>query len=135
MLRARAAAEHMHVHAAVIRRALRPLRWRRVVERPVARLEVIDAAALELRQHVDHGAADRADEEAPVREVERRELALLPDVVRRIDDQVAAVGAIEEHHLRQHHRAARPLVDHAAHYCGCKPMSFAILPKITTQSS
>src|SRR5439155_8130539 len=77
MLRARAAAEHMHVHAAVIRRALRPLRWRRVVERPVARLEVIDASALELLQHVDHGAADRADEEAPVRELERRELALL----------------------------------------------------------
>ena len=46
---------------------------------------------------------------------------------------VAAIGTVEEHHLRQHHRAARSLVDHAAHHCGCSLASFAILPKIAIQ--
>src|SRR5882672_10424443 len=110
----RAAAEDMHVHAPMLGRALLlALRRRRVVQRPVARLEVIHAAAVELRQDIDHGAADGADEEAPVRKIERRELALLPDVLGRIDDQMAAIQSIEEHHLRQHHRAARAFVDDA----------------------
>src|SRR4051812_9813900 len=134
MLGARTAAEDMHVDAAVILRALRALGRRCVVQRPIAGLEVVHAAALELRQHVDHRAADGADEEAPVRELDRGELALLPDVARRIDDQVAAVRAVEEHALRQHHRAAGTLVDDAGHHCGCSLASFAIRPKISIDS-
>ena len=58
----RAAAEDVHVHAPIVGRALFLAFGRRgVVQRPVARLEVIDAATLELRQRVDHRAADGAE--------------------------------------------------------------------------
>src|SRR6267142_6420114 len=136
MLGTRAAPEDVHVHAPVVERALFPALGRRgVVQRPVARLEVVDAAALELRQDVDHRAADRADEEAPMRELDGGELALLPHVARRVHDQVAAAGAVEEHHLRQHYRAPRSFVNHARHHCGCSFASLAILPKISIQCS
>src|SRR4051812_49627498 len=120
MLRLRTAPEDMHVHASIVARTLLLSLWRRrVVQRPVARLEVVHAAAVELRQYVDHRAADRADEEAPVREVERRELALLPHVFRRIDDEMAAIGAIEEYRLRQHHRPAGALIKNSLFHGEC----------------
>src|SRR5204863_9468986 len=136
MLCAPAAAEDVHVHAAMVGRALGlALGRRRVVERPVARFEIVDAAIFELRQNVDHRAADSTDEKAPVGELDGGKLALLPYVARRVDDQVAAIGAVEEYHLRHDHGAAGALVDDAGHHCGCSCASFAILPKTPIQCS
>src|SRR4051812_2231656 len=113
MLRLPAAAEDMHVHAAMIACRLRSA-WRRgVIQRPIARLEVVDAAASELRHNVDHRAADGADEDAPVHELDIGELALLPYRARRVDDQVSAVGAVEKHRLRHNHRPPGALVNDA----------------------
>src|SRR5438270_10387336 len=94
---ARAPAEDVHMHAPVLLSDLRAFGRRGVVQRPVAGLEVIDAAAIELRQHVDHRPADGADQEAPVCKFDGRELALLPDRARQIDDEMAAILAVEKY--------------------------------------
>src|SRR5205085_11553247 len=112
---ARAPAEDVHMHSPVLLSGLRAFGRRGVVQRPVAGLEVIDAAAIELRQHIDHRAADRADQEAPVRELDRRELALLPDRARGIDDEMAAILAVEKYGLRHHDAAARAFVQNLGH--------------------
>ena len=77
-------------------RLLRAGRIGLVVQRPVARVPVVHAAAPKLRQRVDHRAARRGDERRPSRELRGCELAALPDGARRVDDQMAAVLPADE---------------------------------------
>src|SRR3954469_2021244 len=89
----------MKVNAAVIGTGLGTGRRRTDVQRPVARFPIVDTATFELRKNIEHRGARRGDEKRPERQLPRRELAALPNVARRMDDQIAAVFAIDEYEL------------------------------------
>lgn len=98
----------MQVHAAVLRRALRSGRFGILMERPVPRLPVIDAAAFQNGQDVDHGPPRRRHQKGPLHELLRRQLTALPDLPRRVDDEIAPIRAVDENQppRRQDDRAA-----------------------------
>src|SRR5258705_8907417 len=96
MPRLRTAPEDVHVHLAVFTRILASGRRPGIVERPVPRLPIVDAASEELRQRLEHRLPRRGDEEAPRRELRGRKLEALPDGARGIDDEMSAIGAIVE---------------------------------------
>lgn len=98
--------EKVHVHAAVFAGILRTARLGEIVERPVAGFPVVDAAALELREYVEHRLPRRGDQQRPECQLRRRQLAALPHRPRRVDDEVAAVLAIDENEIGQDDMAA-----------------------------
>jgi len=130
--RAAAASEQVEMDPAMQWRDLRAGRRRRLVQAPVAGFPVIDAAAVELRQDVDHRPSGRRDEERPEGQLARDELAPLPDFAGRMDDQVAAVGGVDEDEVR---RGERDAAARAAQESAAQGLSFAGAPSRASPGS
>ena len=83
----------MQMDASVLRRRLHSARLSGEIQRPVAGFPIIDAAQMKLRQRAQHGLSGGRNQKRPLREFNRRKITALPDVTRRINQQIAAIFA------------------------------------------
>lgn len=94
--RPRASTQQVQMHAPMLIGPLPPSRLRLIVERPVPRFPVVDAPAFQLGQHIEHRAAARRHQVSPLRQLLRAKLTSFPHRPGRKDNQVPAIGPIEE---------------------------------------
>ena len=91
-----AAAQQMQMNTPVPGAGLGAARLGFKVQRPVAGLPVVDASVFKLRQSAQHGLPRRGHQERPLRQLGGSKLAPLPDLARRIHQQVPAILAAHQ---------------------------------------
>ncbi len=112
--RSRTAPDEVQVQHAVRRGRLRARRRRRGIERPVAGVPVVHAAALELRQHVEHRASGRRHQKRPLGQFGGVERGPVPDAAWRVNDELPAVAPVDHdgRGVGQRHGAPAPTKEH-----------------------